>query len=92
MSRAKGAPKRKVPKMVMVVWEDITEYAGEWKSYGEMSDVQPAKVCNIGFIVAEDARRIILTSYLTDDGEDGWEGGTPVVIPRGCVVQVKRLG
>lgn len=77
-------------KPVIIIWEDITVY-GEWKSIADdnVGKFKTLKAISIGFLIEETAKYYKIAQTVTS----GFDVVTEfMIIPRGCVIKVYRLG
>jgi hypothetical protein len=75
--------------IVVVQWEDITQFAG-WTDGGLEYSVEkkPAVATSVGFLVHKDRRYLyIATDHSTDQDWGGLQ-----CIPRGCISSIKTIG
>jgi len=76
---------------VLIKWVDITATDGGWRTYDEMlewSEAQQDTVTQLGFIVYQDANKLVLTdSYFRNEDMIGY----CVSIPKSTIIYIKKL-
>jgi hypothetical protein len=77
-------------KPVLVKWCDVASLNG-WRDVAEIVDYEPVVVESLGFEFWNDGSKVILVqSFLKDDTDTKY--GNPLMIPRGCVIDIEELG
>ena len=75
-------------KAVLVEWLDSCSFGRHvWRHMDESKQLTPSKIQSVGFVLAEDKKRVVLTGSL--DEEDHASGCH--TIPRGCITRIRRL-
>jgi hypothetical protein len=84
----------KIGSAVLVNWLDTTTYSGwQYVTQGVAYDFSPRKMRTLGWLTGANPVAILVTPTLapadTEDGKDGHLD--PLVIPRGCIVSLRRI-
>lgn len=75
-------------KTVCVEWDDaLSTSDNSWKPLSEIQATPVAKVTSVGFMVTDEADRVIVVGSLIADGDAGGD----VVIPRGMIRRITIL-
>lgn len=75
------------PSLVEVIWHDTTGYHQWFESEG-WSDKEPLVVRTVGYLAQKNKLMVQLVTSMRDDGV----AGDLFIIPRGAVVQIRKLG
>ena len=78
-------PKR--PRPALVRWVDACDAATEWSAVDRVAASRPVDCESVGFLLAQDDERVVLTTSLSDDGD----AAAGIVIPTSCVSEVLFL-
>lgn len=82
------APRRKRPKLVQIVWEDIAPHEGSWISRTKVKP-QPAVMESVGWLILNDPQYVILAQDY--DHKDNMVAGV-ATYPKGCVRTINEIG
>lgn len=79
-------------QLVLIEWEDSRRPESAWK---HVSDAQKWMVCkcvSVGFLVADDADKKVLTPNMADiDDASNMQLAGEIIIPTACVISQTRL-
>ncbi len=78
-------------KKVQIEWNDAYHPTASWLSVNEIADIYKSevfKVTNIGWLLFEDKRYVVLASKRSDNWGDF---GAVIMIPKGMIVKRKLL-
>jgi hypothetical protein len=81
-------PRRKRPKLVQIVWEDIAPHEGSWLPRATIKP-QPAVMESVGWLLRNDPDYVILAQDY--DHKDNMVAGV-TTYPQGCVRTVTEIG
>lgn len=73
-------------KAIRVAWHDA-KAAGGWKSINERTKEQPVLIHSVGYLLHEDAKKLVLAQNLADTGSYA----DTIVIPVGWIKSRKYL-
>jgi hypothetical protein len=77
---------------VLVEWDDSCNFGTQkWRDVEESKNLTPGKIRTVGFVLAEDKKRVVLTGSLHDEGDGDAYGNGCITIPRGCITKITRL-
>lgn len=81
---------KKKPQPVFVEWRDSCSFGRQcWRSLEDtQEELKPSKIQSVGFLIADEKDRIVLTGHISDGDDES--GG--FVIPRGCITKLTKLG
>lgn len=74
-------------KPIYVIWQDASNLTG-WSSFEEALALEPAVIHSLGWLLHEDAARIVLTHSL--DPTDG-ENLCALTVPKGWVLELRHF-
>lgn len=78
-------PKR--PRPALVHWTDACDAAPEWTDAAKVAASRPVRCQSVGFVLASDDERVVLTTSVTEDGD----AANGIVIPTACVDELVYL-
>jgi hypothetical protein len=81
-------PRRKYPKLVQIVWEDIAPHEGSWTLRTTVKP-QPAIMSSVGWLIRDDPDYLILAQDY--DHKDNMIAGI-TTYPKGCVKTLTEIG
>ena len=77
---------------VIAIWEDINSCDSAWNSEDDLRNLKPAMCNTIGYLYEDNANFIkMFATYSIDPNTDEMDVGDAIVIPKGCVVSIKKL-
>ena len=78
-------PKR--PRPALVHWTDACDAPTEWADAAKVAASRPVRCQSVGFVLASDDERVVLTTSVTEDGD----AANGIVIPTACVDELRYL-
>lgn len=78
---------------IKVRWLDSTSVCSwKYRSDGKGYNEAPKPISTIGFFIGETPVSISISSSLGEKEDDGFVGYLdPLIIPRGCIIEMRRL-
>lgn len=78
---------------VIVEWLDIQSCDNPWNTLDEFDKLLPAKCTTIGYLYEDnkDYIKTFATYSINENSELDIDVGDAVVIPRGCIVSIKKI-
>ena len=78
---------------VIVEWLDIQSCEDAWSSAEDFKKLLPATCTTIGYLYENNQNfvKTFATFSMNDDEEQSYDYGDCIVIPKGCVVSIKKI-
>lgn len=76
---------------VIVEWQDINSCDDAWSSSDQLKELLPAMCTTIGYLYEDTPTYIKTFATFSFNNDDTIDMGDCIVIPKGCVVSIKKL-
>lgn len=79
------------PQLMLIEWQDSLQPVAGWHTLADRPALEVAECSSVGWIVAEDAKAIMLAQNVADLGREDAQGSGFMRIPKVCITRRKRL-